>query len=316
MKLSELIKLKLELTEYSNLANAKTETDKVEDNIRALRSIGVGVEYDKHLTDITKIISRHFAQLEKEKQSKVDQIVEHLNDRIEQQATEYFAKGYEYANVTVGHDRDEKSGRRIPLPDYVRSILLGRIRLYADWHYPGMELGPHDGEFTPHLVACDPLYLGDVHREYLDSAMSQFTLEYQARLRPYLIDIEQGLHALPQDQFGFVFSWNTFNYLPLDYVKKYLFDVFGLLRPGGTFLFSFNDGETYNGARHVEWGGMSYMPKSLLTAVAEGHGFEVTNTFGFETEWHNISWLEIKKPGTLSTIKAHQTLGIIKDIGQ
>jgi hypothetical protein len=316
MLLSELVKLKIELLQYANINSVKDAANKVEDNIRALRSVGAGVEYDKHLTDVTKIITRHLTQLEKEKQDKVAQIIESIDYKIQELSVEYFAKGYEYFDATVEDDRDEQSGRKLPLPDHIREVILGRIRLYSDWHYPGMEIGPHDGEFTSHLVACDPLYLVDVHREYLDSTMSQFTLEFQNRIRPYLINVDQGLSTLPQNQFCFIFSWNTFNYLPLDYIKEYLFDVFGLLRPGGTFLFSYNDGETYNGARHVEWGGMSYMPKSLLVAVAEGHGFEVTTSFGFETDWHNISWLEIKKPGTLSTVKAHQTLGIIKDIEQ
>jgi len=182
-----------------------------------------------------------------------------------------------------------------------------------------MEIGPRQGIYTKHLVGSDPLYLVDVYHETLEEVPKQFTPEYQARLRTYQIGHqknEKGLAELPQEQFGFVFSWNHFNYLPIDEIKKYLFDIFGVLREGGTFMFSYNNGETVMGTIHAEWGGMAYTPKTLLVAICEGHGFEVTASYDFETDDSNISWLEIKKPGTLVTTKAHQSLGLVKNISE
>jgi SAM-dependent methyltransferase len=316
MLLSKLVKLKLELTHYLDTTAIKQQTAVVTDNLRALRTTDAGIDYDKHISDIIKVIDKQVSQLDKAAQTKYLQIIEDIDLKIQAQSSKYFQSGYKTYVTSI---TDERENRKLPLTDDIRNTLLGRIQLYSDWHYPGMEIGCRDGEFTPHLVANDPLYLVEVRHEYLESTMSKFSIEYQDRLRPYYIGHtrnEKGLRELPQNEFGFIFSWNVFNYLPLDEIKKYLFDIINVLRPGGTFLFSFNDGESYNGAQHVEWGGMSYIPKSLLIAIAEGHGFEVTASYGFETEWHNISWLEIKKSGSLSTNKAHQTLGIIKDIEQ
>ena len=316
MLLSDLVKLKLELKQYAILDRVKAAATVVGNDVKALRSTAGGIEYDKHITDIAKIVERHLNKLSKEMQDKVEQIVEHIDQQIQVQATKYFAKSYRSHPTTVDSDRKT---RHLPLPKEIHDILIGRIRLYADWHYPGLEFCPRDGEFTSHLVACDPLYLVDIHREYLDMTMSQFTSEYQDRLRPYLIGNainEKGLVDLPKDQFGFVFSWNTFNYLPFEEIKQNLVDIYSVLCSGGTFLFSFNDGDMYNGARHAEWGGMTYVPRSLLISLVESLKFEITNSVGIESGLYNISWLEIKKPGTLSTIKAHQTLGIIKDIEQ
>ena len=53
----------------------------------------------------------------------------------------------------------------------------------------------------------------------------------------------------------------------------------------------------------------TYMPKSILIPLCESLGYEISNDIHCNT---NISWLEIKKPGELETIKAHQVLGEIK----
>jgi hypothetical protein len=63
------------------------------------------------------------------------------------------------------------------------------------------------------------------------------------------------------------------------------------------------------GAGYAETYFMSYVPKSLLVAMCEGLGFTITNTHEFDPA---IAWIEIKKPGTLKTVKASQALGEVK----
>ena len=81
------------------------------------------------------------------------------------------------------------------------------------------------------------------------------------------------------------------------------------MRPGGVFLFSYNDGDTPVGAGMAEGFSQSYMPKSLLIPLCESFGFEIVP---FDSEDIHVSWIEIKRPGKLHTIKAHQVLGEIK----
>jgi SAM-dependent methyltransferase len=107
-----------------------------------------------------------------------------------------------------------------------------------------------------------------------------------------------------------VFSWNHFNYKTLDSIKKVLRQVYNLLRPGGVFMFSYNNGDLPDGAAYAENYFMSYVPRSMLIPVCQQLGFEITYAQDYEPA---VSWLELKKPGELFTVKGHQALGIIKE---
>jgi SAM-dependent methyltransferase len=119
---------------------------------------------------------------------------------------------------------------------------------------------------------------------------------------------EYQLPNLPKGQFNLVFSWNFFNYLTLNNIKKYLVQIYDLLRPGGVFIFTFNNGDLSAGAAYAENYYMSYVPKSMLVPVCEELGFEVLHTQDLEPA---LSWLEIRKPGELQTVKVSQALGKI-----
>ena len=311
MILSELVKLKIELKKYIDLTAFENEAYKVMDNLKALRASVSDATLDQQLTELLGTIQSQTYLAIKMANSKYHLVNEIIYQQMIEQSKQYFVKGYRVFQTDI---EDDRNNRKLPLSLELTEILIGRIRLYTDWHYPGMEIGPHDGEFTEHLVACDPLYLVDTKYEYLESTSSKFAPEYQVRLRPYHINDDKRLSELPSNQFGIIFSWNYFNYFQLDDIKTYLSEAFRILRPGGVFMFSYNDGDMYNGARHVEWGGMTYVPKSLLAPMIESLGFEIAASYGFDTDWHNISWVEVRKPGTLETIRAHQTLGIVKDI--
>jgi cyclopropane fatty-acyl-phospholipid synthase-like methyltransferase len=157
-------------------------------------------------------------------------------------------------------------------------------------------------------VAADPLYIIDRHRDFLDSTSRKFPEEYQRRLRQYHL-VNHDMSMLPQNQMGFIFSWGYFNYVSMDTMKQYLQQAMSLLRPGGVFMFSYNDGDTPGGAGMAEKFVRSYMPRSFLVTLCQSLGFEIQA----EAE-HGpaISWLEIRRPGNLETIKAHQVLGEIK----
>jgi SAM-dependent methyltransferase len=42
-------------------------------------------------------------------------------------------------------------------------------------------------------------------------------------------------------QFGIVLCWDNFNHLSLDKIEKYIREVWKLLRPGGCFIFNYNN---------------------------------------------------------------------------
>lgn len=314
MLVSELLKLRNGLQKAIDFTRFDSELDAMCAAVETLQDGN-----PDYVSDLTSLLSsvKKVSTATKKPLQELEIVVDKINQEISDLSQTRFINNYSLP--MIDHNENYARNKLLVVPPDIKDTIIGRISLYADWHYPGMEIGPRQGEFTNHLVGCEPLYLVDVYHETLEAVPTQFSPEYQARLRTYQVGHwcnEKGLTELPQHQFGFVFSWNFFNYLPIDEIKKYLFDIYGVMRPGGTFMFSYNNGETVMGTTHAEWGGMAYTPKTLLALICEGHGFEFIAAYDFETDISNISWLEIKKPGTLATTKAHQTLGSVKNISE
>ena len=237
-----------------------------------------------------------------------------IDEHIKNLTHELFSEAYDSELRFAMMEHDTRATRTTSVPLAAQRLIHERIRVYSDWHYPGMELGCRTGEWTKHLVALDPLYLVDLDQQFVDTAASQFPEQYQNRLRKYVIGLpqagERNFSVLPQGQFGFIFSWEYFNYLSLSTTRFYLEQTFHLLRPGGVMLFSYNDGETPTGAGYAESRYQSYMPRSVLMNLCRELGYEIIQAESFDSGV--ASWIELRRPGTLSTTRAHQTLGEIR----
>ena len=227
-------------------------------------------------------------------------------------------------NATIAHIEDDNDywaghGARFKTAKYIREyqqlpvtadakkMILARIGFYTDWKYPGLEIGPGDGEWTESLVACDPLYLIDYNEEFLTATKKKFSGAYQARLRCYTNGGE-GLHMLPKEQFGFVFSWNTFNYFSFSQINNWLNEIYGVLRPGGACMFSYNNVERPICSVRAEDHLMSFVPKCVLWDTLKQHGFINIKTEDTDSA---LSWVEFRKPGKLKSNRTGQTLGKI-----
>jgi SAM-dependent methyltransferase len=204
--------------------------------------------------------------------------------------------------------QDNRELRKKFVHDGIKKLVTGRLAQYVSWSQPGIEIGPGDGEWTEYLVALDPLYLVDIHDEFLNSTKVRFNPTYQRRLRTYCIP-HADFSTLPKDQFGFVFAWNVFEYFGLLTIKKYLEELFTLLKPGGVIMFSYNNCENYKSVEMFENHFMTYVPNRDLVKIAKDVGYEIISA---RDEPTMTSWLEIKKPGSLTSIRAGQTLGKIK----
>ncbi len=197
--------------------------------------------------------------------------------------------------------------QQLPVTKESEDIIRARIGYYTDWKYPGLEIGPGDGEWTNNLTNCDPLYLVDYNDEFLTATKNSFPANYQNRLRCYT-NHGEGLHMLPQNQFGFVFSWNTFNYFSFNQIGDWLEEIYKILRPGGACMFSYNNAERPLCARRGEEQLMSFIPKKILHSTIKGYGFD---DIKFEDTDSTISWVEFRKDGELTSIRTGQTLGKI-----
>jgi SAM-dependent methyltransferase len=306
--LYDLVQLKQSLTGAVNADSAVHQLVVLRDR---LANIKMEVPYiaPDHAEYINGLVD-HYTQLIEQAQKPVDDFSQQLdliNQQINEVTHKLFANNYELEE-RYGSVEQVRSNRRIYIHEELADIIKQKIALYSSWKYPALEIGCRDGEWTQFLVAADPLYIMDRHTEFLHSANDRFPQAYQNRLRKYHL-VDHNLSMLPQNQLGFVFSWGYFNYVSVDTMHQVLKQLKTLLRPGGVFMFSYNDGDTPAGAGMAENFAQSYMPKSVIVPLCLSLGFEVVADCSFST---NISWLEIKRPGQLTTVKAHQVLGEIK----
>lgn len=236
--------------------------------------------------------------------------IEKIDELLKQQTADFIRDDNVYwdqPNIKYRTAEYNRDYRKLKIFDETRALVKARIGLYTDWKYPGLEIGPGDAIWTKELVAQDPLYVVDFNNEFLETTKLAFPEGYQNRLRCYLNN-GSGLHMLPQNQFGFVFSWNTFNYFSFDQISNYLKEIHKVLRPGGACMFSYNNAERVNCAKRSEEKLMTFMPETILKELVSSHGF-----INIKTENHDtaISWIEFRKPGELETPKAAQALGKI-----
>lgn len=247
--------------------------------------------------------------------AKVKDIFNTIENDIALKVKELFSGNYELELLRDMNDHDIRLNRNFEINEECKEVLIKRLRGYTDFHFPSLELGCRTGLWTNHLVASDPLYLVDLDQKFISATCKQFNEVYKARLRPYIVDLfvpeRKNLNILPQEQFGFIFSWEFFNYLPLSVLEYYLNQFYNLLRPGGVALIRFNNGDTSIGASLAETRWQSYISGGDLEKVCSSIGFEIISIENIN--FGETSWIEIKRPGTLKTVKASQALGAIKE---
>ena len=311
--ISELVKIRESLTTIYNTDPVAKEVDLLD---RGLRNIGDETTVVQVKTDVIELVDDLVTIYNKLRfnNDRYQALVDQIDRLIQAESTKFLTENYSL-ELRVEHEAvgNIRKVRVLDIKPALAEDILNRIRIHTSWQYPALEIGCRDGEWTRHLIAADPLYVTDHYRDFLDSTVGQFPTEYQRRIRPYLTK-DADLSMLPQAQMSFVFCWNFLNYRSLDTVKEYLKSVKEVLRPGGVFMFSYNNGDMHECAGYAEGHWMSYIPKSLLVPMCESVGFEVVHTREVRGEGTAVSWIELRKHGTLNTVKAHQVLGEIKRI--
>ena len=236
----------------------------------------------------------------------IQSIIDIIDSQIAEKEPLLLKSGY--LDMSVQHRRVVM---QYSLPDDSKSQITAKIASYATWEFPVLEITPGDGLWTHLLQHAQPLIVADMFDEFLDSSISNLTQQAQNRIVKHKI-IDNRIN-LPDNQFGFILCWNFFSFSPPELFEGYLRQCYKLLRPGGTFMFSYNDCNTPYCADLSEDGHMSYYTESKLRSKCDQIGY--SNVITRWTEQH-ITWAEITKPGILSTAKIHPTIGIIKDIEQ
>ena len=246
-------------------------------------------------------IIKFSAQVESLKQDLKDEIVQH-----EQEYLDYSL--YLYREEYKHNSPDVILNRRMRIDDADDLMLRTRLKNLTDWRLPGMIIRPGVETYIEDMVPLDPLYVVDHDPELMHPAISKFTPEYQRRLREYVInDWADGpvLDKLPNNQFGTIFAYHYFNHKPMPIICKFLTEFYEKLRPGGSVLMTYNNCDLAHGVIRSEHAWMLYTPRRLIEQHAIETGFELTNAYDGKGD---VSWLELRKPGDIASLRGGQTL--------
>jgi SAM-dependent methyltransferase len=311
MNLHDLINLKNRLQCAFDLASIESIIEKNSTNINEL-SLGI----DSTLSELLRNLAVNHSNLKPLLYQHIEEYKNVLNvieEKITDQTKIFFTTDYQAnfpnSDNAISAEFIERV-RIIESNDAFENVLKNRINLYSNWQFPCLEIGCRNGEYTKYLVASDPLYIADSIKVFLNRAVDQFTDIYQGRVRKYLITDYCKIDNLPTNQFGLIFSYNFFNYLSFESIKDLLSQAYAWLRPGGTIVFTYNNGDLPAAAAYAENKFMTYVPKKMLLDVIESIGFETIFSYDADPAF---SLIEIKKPGNLKSIKLGQTLGEIRN---
>lgn len=307
MKLSQLINYRNQLRAL-DLTPMKDNVQHKVDHVLHLASgyPGDTQEFFLQLTQKGQHISQSICDFELQ----IDHLKQDIDHQIRAIETPYFLRSYDlYAEISNETLEDIINRQTTPSAsvDYLRT----RVQRLNTWLYPAMILRPGNETFINDMVACDPLYLVDLKHELLAPALNRYNNTYQNRLRTYVISEQSPdamLHQLPDQQFGMILAYNYFNFRPFEVIRQWLAELFVKLQPGGMLLLTFNDCDNDKAVMLVEQNYCCYTPGHLVKQLAQTLGYEIQH------EWSDqgpSTWLELQRPGTLTSLRGGQALAQI-----
>jgi hypothetical protein len=235
-----------------------------------------------------------------------------LDQLINELEKPYFVESYRLYDQEMNNETlDDIKNRTTNPPESTLTFYQNRISRYVGWQHSAMVIRPGFETFINDIVSCDPLYLVDLNHDLLVPSITQYNELYQQRLRSYVVserNQNQILGRLPDNQYGIVLAYNYFNFRPFEIIRQWLTEILQKLKPGGTLLMTFNDCDRDKAVMLTEKHYCCYTPGRLVIQLAETLGYEVV------FQWHDngpSTWLELKRPGTLATLRGGQTLAKI-----
>lgn len=309
MKLSTLLNFKTQLGRLLPLDTASLVNDKLAPILHTVET------HEVQFSNLTNRLTgdyQHVIDSLVEFESTVEEIKEEIDKLITNIEPQYYQDSIELYNPTLLHITAESIlERKLTLTDELENYIIHRLKTHSNWQHAGLIIRPGHENWIDHLVGFDPLYILDQKKELLDPALLRFNDQYQRRLRAYIIDEskESGyLDALPNKQFGFSLVYNFLNYKPIDVLCRYLDELFEKTKPGGVVALTFNNCDLPGGASLVEYKFMSYTPATIVIEHIKKLGFVIEQSKQLDAA---CTWLELRKPGKISSIRGGQSLAKI-----
>ena len=247
---------------------------------------------------------------------------EEINKHVKQIENPYYEKSKEiYKKRTLMSPMDKLSqlkNKDLLFHEDTTKLLINAITIKISNQYACCQLAPGYGNITKHLVHGTPLYIVEEDNEASVVNTDFFNQIMTNRIAWYEMNDadEEILAVLPQEQIGCFVVIDYFNFKSEDIIEKYLKSIYNCLRPGGTVIFTFNNCDYPNAIDKVEEMYYCYTTGTQMKKICSSIGFEIQKltAIGYDELDNGISWLEIKKPGELNTIRSAQGLAEIKDL--
>ena len=253
-------------------------------------------------------------------ESTLDQLKQQVKTRIAQEEVAWYQRSADWYQDTLNgrwsqHEEFPAQYRNLPtkIKPETEQLYISRIIKNTDWRYPAMIIHPGTEPFMQHMVASDPLYLIDESQALLDLVdLSSYNTQYQRRLRRYTIEESFDrpiLSQLPDEQFNLCLAYHYFDFRPANMIEKYLAEIYQKLRPGGVLIMTVNDCERAAGVDLAEKNYACYNKATDIQRQATQANYQVEF---FHCEPNQArTWIELRKPGQLTTLRGGQTLARI-----
>lgn len=305
MKLSNIIAYQKNIDEYDLDEFKRTVISNLDTVVNKLSSLDIGDNY-KDIIDVKNSIIDNLNELD----TRLSTYKVKVSECINKSQAEYFRKSYEIYEEMHNDSAEYILNRENSITVDNTKDFQERIDLYSSWRHAGLYIRPGKKQYIDSMIACDPLYVADENLHLLEPAKTLWNKEFQARIRYKIIsdDSEHIFSDLPHEQIGFIVVSNFFDYKPFEIIKKYLIEFQELLKPGGVVIFTYNNCDMPGAVRNVENMFNCYTPGRLIKDFVVGLDFELINSV--ETP-SGLNWIEIKKPGELTSMRGGQALAKI-----
>jgi len=306
MKLSQLVAYRNYLEETSALLVGKIADRELAKIMHMVQTNPVQInQFADQLATQQAAIQKNFEEFEQS----LDQLKQQINELISQEEPAWFRESYRLYEDEMCYETAEYILKRhSSISTEARITLQTRLLNYTDWQHAGIVIRPALETFIYDMVSFDPLYIIDESHELLEPTIDKFPEQYRRRLRPYVINERQPdpiMLKIPDSQFGMCLVYHLFNFRPLEIIKRYLIEIFQKLKPGGILIMTFNDCDREKAVMLVEQHFACYTPGYLVRDLVTSLGYEILYS------WNDSgpsTWLELRKPGTLTTLKGGQSL--------
>ena len=262
--------------------------------------------------DFVKNAQHQYNKTRKNVQSTINLLenaIDWYHNQIDLYEPEMFQSSYSLFDREMINDSDEVIlGRQLNFDTDTLNYIDSRIKKYSAWKHSGAIVAPRDTAYVENLVSLDPLYVLDERESLLDNTRSKFNELYQSRLRYGVFNDrtpDDIITMLPDNQLGYILIYNFFHYRPIEIIGRYISELYQKVKPGGTVAFTINDCDWYGGVALAERSYCCYTPGSIVIEMAEEAGFNLTHEHRLNQA---VTWLEIQKPGELTSIKGGQSL--------